>query len=157
LIVTGAVQAAIPRDVIIKLAARHRLPALYSDHAFVTDGGLITYGPDRVDQYRHAAEYVDRILKGEKPADLPVQAPTKYATPRLHHAARRRSGGVAVAVRAAVGDAAWSSKSPSLFANRMAAFSQGLPKQAVEGQNVAIEYRWGDGQWPEIARPFARL
>ena len=78
LIVTGAVQAAIPRDVIIKLAAQHRLPALYSDHAFVTDGGLITYGPDRVDQYRHAAEYVDRMLKGEKPADLPVQAPTKY-------------------------------------------------------------------------------
>ena len=62
-----------------------------------------------------------------------------------------------LAVRAAVGDAALSSKSPSLFANRRAAFSQGLPKQAVEGQNVAIEYRWGDGQWPEIARPFARL
>src|SRR6516164_878080 len=66
------------RDVIIKLAARHRLPALYSDHAFVTDGGLIAYGPDRVDQFRRAADYVDRILKGEKPADLPVQAPTKY-------------------------------------------------------------------------------
>jgi putative tryptophan/tyrosine transport system substrate-binding protein len=78
LIVTGAVQAALPRDVIIKLAARHRLPALYSDHAFVADGGLIAYGPDRVDQYRRAADYVDRILKGEKPADLPVQAPTKY-------------------------------------------------------------------------------
>jgi putative ABC transport system substrate-binding protein len=78
LIVTGGVQAALPRDVIIKLAARHRLPALYSDHAFVADGGLIAYGPDRVDQYRRAADYVDRILKGEKPADLPVQAPTKY-------------------------------------------------------------------------------
>jgi len=78
LIVTGAVQAVISRDVIIKLAARHRLPAIHSDHAFVTDGGLIAYGPDRVDQYRHAAGYVDRILKGEKPADLPVQAPTKY-------------------------------------------------------------------------------
>src|SRR5262249_22450829 len=51
---------------------------LYSDHAFVTDGGLIAYGPDRVDQYRRAADYVDRILKGEKPADLPVQAPTNY-------------------------------------------------------------------------------
>jgi putative ABC transport system substrate-binding protein len=62
----------------IKLAARHRLPALYSDHAFVADGGLIAYGPDRVDQFRRAADYVDRILKGEKPADLPVQTPTKF-------------------------------------------------------------------------------
>jgi len=78
LIVAGGAQAALPRDVVIKLATRHRLPALYSDHAFVTDGGLIAYGPDRVDQYRRAADYVDRILKGEKPADLPVQVPTKY-------------------------------------------------------------------------------
>jgi putative ABC transport system substrate-binding protein len=54
------------------------LPAIYSDSVFVTGGGLVSYGPDRVDQYRRAAEYVDRILKGEKPADLPVQAPTKY-------------------------------------------------------------------------------
>jgi putative ABC transport system substrate-binding protein len=78
LIVAGGAQAALPRDVIIKLATRHRLPALYSDHAFVTDGGLIAYGPDRIDQFRRAADYVDRILKGEKAADLPVQAPTKY-------------------------------------------------------------------------------
>ena len=78
LIAGGAAAQAVRRDVIIKLAARHRLPALYADHAFVTDGGLIAYGPDRVDQYRRAADYVDRILKGEKPADLPVQAPTKY-------------------------------------------------------------------------------
>jgi ABC-type uncharacterized transport system substrate-binding protein len=78
LIVAGGVPLAVHRDVIIKLAARHHLPALYSDHAFVTDGGLIAYGPDRVDQYRRAADYVDRILKGEKPADLPVQASTKY-------------------------------------------------------------------------------
>jgi putative tryptophan/tyrosine transport system substrate-binding protein len=78
LIVAGGVPAALQRDVVIKLAARHRLPALYSDHAFVTDGGLIAYGPDRIDQYRRAADYVDRILKGEKPADLPVQVPTKY-------------------------------------------------------------------------------
>jgi putative ABC transport system substrate-binding protein len=78
LIVAAGAQAAFSRDVIIKLAVRHRLPALYSDHAFVTGGGLIAYGPDRVDMFRHAADYVDRILKGEKPADLPVQAPTKY-------------------------------------------------------------------------------
>ena len=66
------------RDLIIALAAEHKLPAVYSDRSFVTDGGLISYGPDFVDQYRRAAGYVDRILKGEKPADLPVQAPTKY-------------------------------------------------------------------------------
>ena len=78
LIVAGGAAAFFDREVTIKLAARHRLPALYSDHAFVTDGGLIAYGPDRVDQYRRAADYVDRILRGEKPADLPVQVPTKY-------------------------------------------------------------------------------
>jgi putative tryptophan/tyrosine transport system substrate-binding protein len=66
------------RHGIVKLAARHRLPAIYSDLVFATEGGLLAYAPDRVDQYRRAAGYVDRILKGEKPADLPVQAPTKY-------------------------------------------------------------------------------
>jgi len=78
LIAGGAAAQAVRRDVIIKLAAQHRLPALYLDRAFVAEGGLIAYGPDRVDQYRSAAGYVDRILNGEKPADLPVQAPTKY-------------------------------------------------------------------------------
>jgi putative ABC transport system substrate-binding protein len=78
LIVTAAALAQIHRGVIISLAARHRLPAVYPYRLFVTDGGLISYGPDPVDQYRRAAGYVDRILKGEKPADLPVQAPTKY-------------------------------------------------------------------------------
>jgi putative ABC transport system substrate-binding protein len=62
------------------LAARHRLPAIYPLRVFVTDGGLISYGPDAIDLYRSAAGYVDRILKGEKPADLPVQAPVKYET-----------------------------------------------------------------------------
>jgi putative tryptophan/tyrosine transport system substrate-binding protein len=66
------------RELIIGLAARHRLPAVYPFRAFAVDGGLIAYGPDYVDQLRRAAGYVDRILKGEKPADLPVQAPTKY-------------------------------------------------------------------------------
>ena len=60
------------------LAARHRLPTVFSDRLYVNDGGLISYGPDRVDQYRRAAGYVDRILKGEKAGDLPVQAPTKF-------------------------------------------------------------------------------
>jgi putative ABC transport system substrate-binding protein len=70
--------AQVHRDVIITLAARHRLPAVYSSTVFVTSGGLIAYGTDPVDQYRRAAGYVDRILKGEKPADLPVQAPNRY-------------------------------------------------------------------------------
>jgi len=63
---------------IVALAARYKLPAVYFESPFVTAGGLVSYGPDRIDQYRQAAVYVDRILKGEKPADLPVQAPTKY-------------------------------------------------------------------------------
>jgi putative ABC transport system substrate-binding protein len=66
------------RDLIITLAARHKLPAVYWERFFVAAGGLMSYGPDLVDQFRQAAGYVDRILKGEKPADLPVQAPTKY-------------------------------------------------------------------------------
>ena len=78
LIVTGSTGALFHRGLIISLAARHRLPAVYFGRYFVTDGGLISYGPDFVDQFRRAAGYVDRILKGEKPADLPVQAPTKY-------------------------------------------------------------------------------
>jgi len=78
LIVSGSTPAAVHRDLIITLAARHKLPAVYYARFFVTAGGLISYGPDYVDLHRRAAEYVDRILKGEKPADLPVQAPTQY-------------------------------------------------------------------------------
>ena len=78
LIVTGSPAATARRDLIIALAARHRLPAIYPLRVFVTGGGLISYGPDFVDQFRRAAAYVDRILKGEKPADLPVQEPTTY-------------------------------------------------------------------------------
>ena len=87
----GAIQAVAPSfgvdlrpidvlDLIITLVARQKLPAVYADRIYVTGGGLISYGPDRIDQYRRAAGYVDRILKGEKPADLPVQAPTRYET-----------------------------------------------------------------------------
>jgi putative tryptophan/tyrosine transport system substrate-binding protein len=78
LVVTTSTLAQIHRDVIIGLAAQHRMPAVYPYRYFVTRGGLISYGLDQTIQYRHAAGYVDRILKGEKPADLPVQAPTKY-------------------------------------------------------------------------------
>jgi putative tryptophan/tyrosine transport system substrate-binding protein len=78
LIVTSGGSAIVRRDLIITLAAQHKLPAVYFDRLFVAAGGLISYGVDEVDQYRQAAAYVDRILKGEKPADLPVQAPTKY-------------------------------------------------------------------------------
>jgi putative ABC transport system substrate-binding protein len=78
LIVTASSGAVVHRELIIMLAARHRLPAVYPFRYFVTSGGLISYGPDTIDQFRQAAGYVDRILKGEKAADLPVQAPTKY-------------------------------------------------------------------------------
>jgi putative tryptophan/tyrosine transport system substrate-binding protein len=78
LIVVVSAASLTHRELIITLAARHRLPTVYAYRVFVTHGGLITYGPDIASQYRRAAGYVDRILKGEKPADLPVQAPTKY-------------------------------------------------------------------------------
>jgi putative ABC transport system substrate-binding protein len=78
LIVTASALAVVHRDLIVTLAARHKLPAVYSNRDYVTGGGLISYGPDFVDQFRRAAGYVDRILKGEKPSDLPVQSPTKY-------------------------------------------------------------------------------
>ena len=78
LIVTGSAGGSVHRDLIVMLAARHKLPAVYADGYIVASGGLISYGPDRIDQFRRAASYVDRILKGEKAADLPVQAPTEY-------------------------------------------------------------------------------
>jgi putative ABC transport system substrate-binding protein len=78
LISTASSLALDHRDLIIKLAARHKLPAIYYERYYVTAGGLISYGPDLVDQFRRAANYIDRILKGEKPSNLPVQAPTKY-------------------------------------------------------------------------------
>ena len=78
LIVTQSALATIHRELIVTLAARHRLPAVYNNRNFVTAGGLVSYGDDLANQDRPAAGYVDRILKGEKPADLPVQAPTKY-------------------------------------------------------------------------------
>jgi len=78
LIVAGSPVAIAHRELIATLAAKHKLPAVYSFRYYVTAGGLICYGPDTVDPYRRAAAYVDRILKGEKPAELPVQAPTKF-------------------------------------------------------------------------------
>ncbi|MFZ1088671.1 MAG: ABC transporter substrate-binding protein [Xanthobacteraceae bacterium] len=80
LIVTGSALVAAHRDLLITLTARYKLPAVYFERLFVAAGGLISYGPNVVEQYRLAAGYVDRILKGEKPTDLPVQAPTKYET-----------------------------------------------------------------------------
>jgi putative tryptophan/tyrosine transport system substrate-binding protein len=80
LIVTGSTLALVYRDLIMTLAARHGLPAAYFDPSFAARGGLVCYGPEQIEPYRRAAGYVDRILKGEKPADLPVQAPTKYET-----------------------------------------------------------------------------
>jgi putative tryptophan/tyrosine transport system substrate-binding protein len=78
MIVTASALALVHRDVIVAAAARHKLPTIYFQRVFVEGGGLISYGPDFFDQYRRAAGYVDRILRGEKPADLPVQVPTRY-------------------------------------------------------------------------------
>src|SRR5262245_10899059 len=78
LILTASPSGPVHRDLIIALAARHKLPAIYVERPFATAGGLVSYGPDFIDQYRRAAGYVDRILKGEKPAELPAQVPTKY-------------------------------------------------------------------------------
>jgi putative tryptophan/tyrosine transport system substrate-binding protein len=78
LIVTGSPAATFHRDLIVRLAAQHRLPTVYNGRYYVVGGGLISYGPDYVDEFRRAAGYVDRILKGEKPIDMPVQAPTRY-------------------------------------------------------------------------------
>ena len=78
MIVTGSPLAIVQRKLIVTLATTNKLPAIYSDRAFVNEGGLISYGADLIAQYQQAASYVDRILKGEMPADLPVQAPTKY-------------------------------------------------------------------------------
>ena len=78
LIITASALSVVHRELIITLAARHKLPAVYYRRGFVDDGGLISYGPDLDEEFKRAAGYVDRILKGEKPGDLPVQAPTKY-------------------------------------------------------------------------------
>ena len=78
LIVTASAFANVHRELLITLAARHKLPAIYFARYFVDDGGLMSYGTDLVDQFRQAATYADRILRGEKPADMPVQAPAKY-------------------------------------------------------------------------------
>ena len=91
LIVTSSALAVAHRDQIVALAARYRLPAVYYRKLFVTAGGLISYGPLLLDQYKHAAGYIDRILKGAKPADLPVQTPARYETV-LNLAAARSLG-----------------------------------------------------------------
>jgi putative ABC transport system substrate-binding protein len=78
LIVTGSALGIVHRELIVTVAARHKLPTVFPSRSYVTSGGLISYGPDLIDQFRRAAGYVNRILKGEKPADLPVQAPTRY-------------------------------------------------------------------------------
>jgi len=101
LIITAAPLGTLYRELIIALAARHKLPAIYSSRFFAADGGLVYYGPDLTDQYRRAAGYIDRILKGEKPANLAVQAPTKYEMAIIRHrgavdAARPRRRGVRV-------------------------------------------------------------
>jgi len=80
LVLPPSITASNNRGLVIALAAKHRLPAVYSDRHYVADGGLMSYGADEIDEYQHAADYVDRILRGAKPADLPIQLPTKYLT-----------------------------------------------------------------------------
>ena len=88
-IVTAGTLATAHRELITTVAARHKLPAVFPTRYYVSGGGLISYGPDLIDQFRRAAGYVDRILKGEKPADLPVQAPTKYELVNAKRTLRR--------------------------------------------------------------------
>ncbi len=88
LILTGSAKSAVHHKLIIELATRHKLPAGYHERFYVADGGLISYGPNFLDQYRQAAVYVDRIFRGEKPGDMPVQAPTKYELIINLHAAK---------------------------------------------------------------------
>ena len=89
LILTASGKAFLHHKLVITLAARHKLPAVYYERSYIAAGGLISYGPNRIDQFRRAAGYVDRILKGEKPADLPVQAPTKYELSSISRPPRR--------------------------------------------------------------------
>jgi putative tryptophan/tyrosine transport system substrate-binding protein len=132
LIVTAGAVVIVHRKLFIALAARHRLPTVYWNRMYVADGGLISYGPDTIDQYRRAAAYVDRILKGEKPADLPVRAPTKYgngrgsggsphAGPRCGHIGGPEGRGIAPAFGALKGraDALYVCGSPLFSTNRI--------------------------------------
>ena len=155
LIVTGSGLAVLHRDLIVTLAARHKLPAVYYDRYFVAAGGLISYGPDYLEIYRQAAGYVDRILKGEKPADLPVQAPTKYETaaqPQDRQDARPRSAR----------DAA----RPRRRGDRMRCFTKGWRGGAARAQGkqrrrldraVCLRYRhWHDPRAAKVFEEFTQ-
>ena len=142
LIVTASALAIRHRNLIVTLAARHRLPAVYYQRGFVTGGGLISYGPDFIDQYRRAAGYVDRILKGEKPADLPVQAPTKYRAgdqPQDRQGARPRSAAVAARPRRR-GDRMMNGASSSrcLAARRLRGRSQRARSSGDAGDRISL-------------------
>jgi hypothetical protein len=147
LIVTGSALTAVHRDLITTLAARHRLPAVYPYLFYANSGGLISYGPDLIDQYRKAARYVDRILKGEKPADLPVQAPTKYETVINLKTAKALGLTVPETLIGFLG-AQSADLEYKLFA---VPFLRGLRETGyVEGQNVVVEYRYAENQLDRV-------
>src|SRR5215468_10345100 len=166
MILTASAFAQFHRKLIITQADRHKLPTVYFQRALVADGGLVSYGPDTIDLHRRAATYVDRILKDEKPADLPVQAPTEYEL--VINLKTAKALGLTVPITLlgrADAVAAWplaaraqqpaklptvgfiGSDTPDAYAVLLRAFRVGLKATGfIEGQNVAIEYRWAEGR-----------
>ena len=166
LVVTASPFGANHPDLVAALAARYKLPAIYPFRYFVSAGGLISYGADLVKQSRPAAAYVDRILKGEKPADLPVQAPTKYDL--VINLKTAKTLGLEFITLIVSGATAWPlavrAQQPAMpvigflhvasanaFPHLLAGFRQGLKETGIiEGENITIEYRWAEGQYDRL-------
>src|SRR6516225_8885686 len=168
LIVTGSPQAISHRDLIIASAARHRLPAVYFVRVWAAAGGLISYGPDVLDQLRRAAGYVDRILKGDKPADMPVQAPTKYELVINLKTAKALGLNVPLGLQQRADEAAkvWrigflAGAPREANSRNYVSFVEGMRELGyVENKDFVIEWRSANEQYerfPELARELIRL